>query len=372
MYTCILSVMAIENQGHVHSAAVGGDHAKTRDRRVRTKKRSGRCRPSRPGTPTTRWALEAHKVGNRRMRRRRRQGLILAKRLGGLQWWEEPSWTPWTREKDIGEEKDDCGIQDHPHHRAAVDAEDLRGATVTVGLDGQPAATGLPDASVKNRQRPTGREDAHQPRGRRHRPARKARWGLPKVALTAIMCAAMLGQRIGEASNPGYGILDPSLTRLRVTSTRSRGTGIKYAEPLKDGFRDVHTPGFGSAEGGAEEGMQDKGLSIESANTTGTKSLKKRLKATQADVLMVQETWATSAVVDDIATWAKRKRWTSLWTPAKEGTNGGRLSGGTAIFARDHLGLRKPDWGSEVWAEHRAAARAVDAPNLRPMLCVSA
>ncbi len=182
----------------------------------------------------------------------------------------------------------------------------------------------------------------------------------------------MLGKRIGEASNPGYGILDPSLTRLKVTSTRCRGNGIKYAEPHKDGFRDVHTPGFRGAEGGAVDGTQDRGLRIESANTIGTRSLRKRLKATQADVLMVQETWATGAVVDEIASWAKRRRWTSLWTPAKEGTNGGRPSEGTAIFARDHLGLRKPDWGSEVWVEHRATAGVLEAPNMRPLLCVSA
>ncbi len=144
----------------------------------------------------------------------------------------------------------------------------------------------------------------------------------------------------------------------------------------RPGFHGGLSPGFEDVEG--ELGHEDahrkspEGLKFETASATGTKGLKKRIRLTRADVLLVQETWAIADTIPELKEWARRRGWTSRWCHANPGTMGGRPSGGTAILVRDHLGLREPDEGGADWHAHRIAAGFVEALGYRPILAVSA
>ncbi len=172
--------------------------------------------------------------------------------------------------------------------------------------------------------------------------------------------------RVGEAINPG-----PSVTPAPVLRrvNHPEGVAVTYPQPHRQGFRDVIAPGH------VRDPTQDRRdeqfeLLVESANVTGWEALKKRLLATEAHVLLAQETWVLQAYQSAASTWAINHGWKSIWAPATHGPNGGAAAG-VAIFARSYLGLRYPTHGPHVWHEAHAVAAVLEAPSFRPMILAS-
>ncbi len=95
------------------------------------------------------------------------------------------------------------------------------------------------------------------------------------------------------------------------------------------------------------------------------------MRKSRADVLLLQETWVDAASVAMASRWALARGWKSIWTPAVRTASGG-LSAGTAVLAREWIGLRYPPKGGYQWHGARACAGVIDAPGYRPCLAVSA
>ena len=81
------------------------------------------------------------------------------------------------------------------------------------------------------------------------------------------------------------------------------------------------------------------------ANVTAWSSAREWLEEMKKDdlpaVLCLQEhKLTTQALIDEAATFAHGKGYTSLWTPAVPG-KGRKAAGGTAILARESLGLAR-------------------------------
>ncbi len=173
--------------------------------------------------------------------------------------------------------------------------------------------------------------------------------------------------RFGEALHPGpfaATVAADGLLRRVFTAARK---AIAYPTPGKESLRAAIAPGFPSARPAATDLFA---LRVESVNSTGWKGLQKRLAATKAHVVLAQETWLTPDSIPAASAWAKRRGWKSVWSAAVPGPNGG-ASGGTAIFARDYLGLRYPPGGTHEWVAGRAVAAVLDAPAMRPLLLIS-
>lgn len=82
-------------------------------------------------------------------------------------------------------------------------------------------------------------------------------------------------------------------------------------------------------------------LSIETVNGTAWASIKKHLRVTTAEVLLVQEHHLGPEACVEASSWAKKRRWKTMWSPANPGGKDHSSSwiGGVAIFVRDHLAL---------------------------------
>ncbi len=171
--------------------------------------------------------------------------------------------------------------------------------------------------------------------------------------------------RFGEALHPGpleATVLAHGLLRRTFAAARR---AISYPTPGSHSLRGAIAPGYP-----ATRAHDTFALKVESVNTTGWKALQRRLTATSAHVVLAQETWLTPDAIHAASAWAKRNGWHSIWSAAVPGPCGG-ASGGTAIFARDFLGLRYPPGGSHEWVPGRAVAAVLDAPAMRPILLVS-
>ncbi len=176
--------------------------------------------------------------------------------------------------------------------------------------------------------------------------------------------------RIGEAQNPGPE-QSPSCVppqRLRYVS-HPAAAAISYPTPGRAGFADYIAPGY-AGSGGSSTAELQRGLAIETANTTGWAALRARLEATEADVLLGQETWVTQSLLAEASTWALKRGWKSIWAPANATAAGG-TSAGVAIFAREWLGLHFPDHGGHIWSPARAVAAVLEAPGHRPIIVAS-
>ncbi len=193
-----------------------------------------------------------------------------------------------------------------------------------------------------------------------------------KLVVRAVLIAALLACRVGEALNPG-----PAMTRS--TSSKSIKLvdaawrkAVEYPPPHRDGFRDIASPGFVGrrSEGERRRLEEDFRLIVETTNSTGWGPLRRRLLDTSAHVVLAQETWVLPDQMARASSWARRNGWHSLWAPAATGPGGG-ASGGVAILARAELGLRHPIAGSHVLHEARAVAGFVDPPGHRPILLAS-
>ncbi len=177
-------------------------------------------------------------------------------------------------------------------------------------------------------------------------------------------------RRVGEAANPGpREEVDERTPWPRLRRVAWRGpAAVSYPRPGRSGFHDYTAPGHDGGKRAEAEGEFE--LEIETANTTGWASLKRRLKATDAHVLLAQETWIPPSRMAEASAWARKRGWKSIWAPAGTGPGGGP-SGGVAIFAKDFLGLRLPDKGGHIWREARAVAGVLEAPGFRPMVLAS-
>ncbi len=176
--------------------------------------------------------------------------------------------------------------------------------------------------------------------------------------------------RIGEAVNPGPGPADGTWrpwSRLRSVLWHGART-VSYPRPGRDGFRDFSAPGY--AGGRRDAALENFELRLESANTTCWAGLKRRLRDTDAHVLLAQETWVSQSRMAEASAWARKRGWKSVWAPAGVGAGGGTAAG-VAVFARDFLGLRFPDKGSHIWSDARAVAAVLEAPGFRPFLLAS-
>ncbi len=177
--------------------------------------------------------------------------------------------------------------------------------------------------------------------------------------------APHVATRVGEASHPG-----PAGSKLHEVWA-SEGGGLRYPSPHRDGFRAIASPGFDGTAVPRAAGTEPHALRVETANTTGWKGLKRRLRRSAADVILAQETWVEASFTSQAARWAASRGWKSIWCPATRGAGGG-ISAGAAVLARDWIGLRYPPVGGYVWSEARACAAVVDAPGHRPWIAVAA
>ncbi len=178
--------------------------------------------------------------------------------------------------------------------------------------------------------------------------------------------------RVGEAQNPG-----PPNGANRVS-----WGALSAQDPGTSGFRHALAPGFDNGHDGRGEGghgdleeHQEEGLytlKVITVNCTSWGSLVPFVKATDADVLLVQEHKLMGRDnVDEAVAWLRRHKWNALLTEAEAGPNGG-ASAGVAVLARDHLGLSLPPVGSEEVVPARVAAAKVEAPGTRPFVAVAA
>ena len=85
--------------------------------------------------------------------------------------------------------------------------------------------------------------------------------------------------------------------------------------------------------------MGDHTWLLETINITGASRLADRLGETEAHIVMVQEHRAVGPRLDELQGQAKKKGWTSLFSPAHRLADTGGLSGGTAVLARKGIGL---------------------------------
>ncbi len=180
--------------------------------------------------------------------------------------------------------------------------------------------------------------------------------------------------RVGEAANPGPA--QPTIAvvgLLRRAGDRIRAA-VSYPRPGKGCLKGAVAAGFpdgGEGQSGqASHGEDAFALRVEAVNATGWRALQRRLMATNAQVVLAQETWLTQDAVPAASSWSRRRGWQSLWAAAVTGPNGG-ASGGVAIFAREGIGLHHPPAGTHVISPGRAVAAVVQAPGHRPTIFVS-
>ncbi len=186
-------------------------------------------------------------------------------------------------------------------------------------------------------------------------------------------------RRIGEAKNPGpEGESAAQPVGLPWGSARPQ-QGLQYPRPHRPGFRDIWTPGFDGFDGRKENEAQEKEgtdgceafqLIVETVNTTSWGPLRKRLRATRAQVVLAQETKIAECKRAEASTWAINNGWKMIAAPAVSGKRGG-VSAGVAIFTRVELGVRFPPHGAHILEPGRAVAAVVEAPACRPTLMIS-
>ncbi len=318
-----------------------GSKASGRPRRC--KGRRGAARPQWLGT--WKWAIECTKVRRRRHKRTRLAGCFRVLRLGDQEWWRR-EWRPW-KGKDLRAHQHAWRSEEHRERNHPLEL----GEGTAHRWMAPEACCSKGDLGIDPPQycKVNGRPRGELARRGNYKRRRLVGYGRGRAVVVAIMVAALLGLRIGEASHPGFGIQDPDLMHLKETALEGKqGVRLSYADPEKQGFRGGKSPGFHKEDrrvGRGKGGPQESRMIVESANVTGPAGLRTRLRGTHADILLAQETWATEESIPDLREWARKQKWSSLWAPAKPGSNGGRPSGGTAIFVRSHLGLREPDAG---------------------------
>ncbi len=181
--------------------------------------------------------------------------------------------------------------------------------------------------------------------------------------------------RVGEAANPGPRRADapsgppapPDVARRRLLEEGE--ATVRYPKPGQQGLSNFLSSGH-AQPATPSPGFEEFRLVVESVNTTGWTSLKRRLMTTSAHVVLAQETWVPQSSIAAASAWAKKRGWRSIWSPARV-TNKGGVSGGVAILARDFMGLHYPAGGPHELRRSRAVAGTLEAPGNRPIDLVS-
>ena len=116
---------------------------------------------------------------------------------------------------------------------------------------------------------------------------------------------------------------------------------------------------------------QPYSLTVATANTTCWASARKYLvkRATAQVICLEEHKLCTKAEIDEASEWCARHGWKSIWGPANPSTEGGEASGGTAVLARDHLGLVGADTLLDPSA--RVCAAKPDFPGGRRTLVIA-
>ncbi len=139
--------------------------------------------------------------------------------------------------------------------------------------------------------------------------------------------------RIGEARNPGPLAATVAVGGLLRRLHANVSGAIVYPRPGTGSLRGAIAPGFArDGTGGPTEEQFE--LKIEAVNTTGWKSLQRRLLTTHAHALLAQETWVTQDSIPAASDWARKRGWKSVWSAAQAGPNGGAAGGGGHLGAR--------------------------------------
>ena len=111
-------------------------------------------------------------------------------------------------------------------------------------------------------------------------------------------------------------------------------------------------------------------MSATTANTTCWNSAKKFLEKEKAGVVLIQEhRMCTEEKIAEADQWCRKHGWQAVWSKARESVAGGEASGGTAVLAREYLGL--VDAHELVTPTERVCAGKVDVPGGRKWLVIS-
>ncbi len=130
--------------------------------------------------------------------------------------------------------------------------------------------------------------------------------------------------RVGEACNPGPTVVTMVVDNVLRKVYDTAKAAISYPRPGSGCLRGAVAPGFTNGGGHSLAPEQELfALRIETANTTGWRSLRRRLKATNAHAVLSQETWLTQDAIPAASAWARRHGWHSIWSAATPGPNGG-------------------------------------------------
>ena len=125
------------------------------------------------------------------------------------------------------------------------------------------------------------------------------------------------------------------------------------------------------AESSGESGIQN--LSVETVNANTAAGFKRRLLASDAQIVAGQELHLDSEGVAELQRWGASRGWKILAAPAvpkntsDPQTPGCYGTGGVAIAARDFLGIRPPPDASMTVFPGRAAEVFIDIPGLPPL-----
>ena len=118
-------------------------------------------------------------------------------------------------------------------------------------------------------------------------------------------------------------------------------------------------------------GVAGWSLQVATANCTCWASAKDLVVNPFAHVLALQETKLDRAAdIDEASSWAIKRGWKSLWSPALRTAKGG-VSAGLAILAREELALLEPDLPEGMERPGRVQAAVLQAPGHRSCLIVN-
>ncbi len=340
---------------------------------------------SRGGPWRNRCAVAGRWIGRRRIRWRRLSGVVRGLRLGVPESWAD-RWRPWTTPEaegaaTAGEGDEDCAVGGREevecgesvdcgeHRRVKHDREGKK--------KGRSAAGNSGNGKVRRR--------------------------ICSWKLLGLVLFVMAVTRIGEASHPGPATVrrqqgkgrsgcEETMPRMTCQYPRPGKVGFwgaRHAELIENAEESEHSRAcMIDGEGGVVMSMKVKerrgappppppdkeqfALAVETANGTTWETMKKYLvsPALRAHVLLIQETHLGEESIKGASAWALANGWKSIWSAATPGKGTGN-QGGVAILARSYLGLSDPPWGYAEIEPGRAVAGLVEAPGIRPMVCVA-
>jgi len=125
----------------------------------------------------------------------------------------------------------------------------------------------------------------------------------------------------------------------------------------------------------ARTSLKDKkeefALRFMTVNVTSWGSAKELLLKTSANIVFLQEhKLVTDDEVATASSWANNNGWFSIWSRAQDGENSNNASGGTAVLAREGVGIREVT--VETDQKHRVVAAVIEAPETPEFVGASA